>query len=58
MQAKEAYADSHTNPSTPDETLQLVIDVINIKEHLMKDETFDDRWANVGELIKVRSNLI
>ena len=37
---------------SPAETLDLVIQVIDFKEHLNKDETFDDRWANVGELCK------
>jgi hypothetical protein len=43
--------------STPEETLQLVADVTEFKEHLMKDETFDDRWANVGELAKASARV-
>lgn len=43
--------------STPEETLQLVVDVTEFKEHLMKDETFDDRWANVGELAKASARV-
>ena len=43
--------------STPEETVQLVADVTEFKEHLMKDETFDDRWANVGELVKASARV-
>ena len=37
---------------TPAETLELVIAVSQFQDHLMKDESFDERWANIGELSK------
>ena len=39
------------------ETLQLVVDVTEFKEHLMKDKTFDDLWANIGDFAKASARV-
>ena len=39
------------------EALELVIEVTEYREELMKDESFDDRWGNVGELCKAAARV-
>ena len=34
-----------------------MIEVTEYREELMKDESFDDRWGNVGELCKAAARV-